>query len=115
MKIFVVLLFLLTYVYAVPAIDRKILFVQPDGTSFEGYLKGDAAFHWIESGQDIIVYNPKDKYYYKAIVDKKRGLIPTTEKAGTSSYRSALMQTDVQDKEALYDLYKQSKNINNPR
>ena len=105
--------------YGAPAIQREIEFVQPDGTTFRGYLKGDSAFHWIESGGDIIVYNPKDKYYYKAIVDTKRGLMPTKEKAGQNKqYKSAAFKTEVEDiqrKKDLQFLYKKAKNENSPR
>jgi hypothetical protein len=47
-------------------------FKQPDGTIFQGYLRGTAAFNWIESNGDLIQYNTDDKYYYKVdIVDSK--------------------------------------------
>ena len=47
-------------------------FKQPDGTTFQGYLKGTAAFNWIESNEDLVQYNTDDKYYYKVdIVDSK--------------------------------------------
>jgi hypothetical protein len=47
-------------------------FKQPDGTTFQGYLRGTAAFNWIESNEDLVQYNTDDKYYYKIdIVDSK--------------------------------------------
>jgi hypothetical protein len=47
-------------------------FKQPDGTIFQGYFRGTAAFNWIESNGDLIQYNTDDKYYYKVdIVDSK--------------------------------------------
>jgi hypothetical protein len=47
-------------------------FKQPDGTIFQGYLRGTAAFNWIESNEDLVQYNTDDKYYYKVdIVDSK--------------------------------------------
>ena len=47
-------------------------FKQIDGTTFQGYLRGTAVLNWIESGDDLVVYNSNDKYYYKIdIVDSK--------------------------------------------
>jgi hypothetical protein len=105
--------------YGAPAIQNEIEFTQPDGTTFKGYLKGDSAFHWIESGNDIIVYNPKDKYYYKAIVDREKGLIPSGEKAGENViYKSALFKEkkdNIQRKNDLQFLYRKAKDENGPR
>jgi hypothetical protein len=108
--------------YAAPAIRRELEFTQPDGTTFKGYLKGDSAFHWIESGEDVILYNPKDKYYYKAIVDRKNGLELSNEKAGEnvlnkSAYIKSKASTTISPKkrEDLQYLYKKAKNANNPK
>jgi len=65
---------LFTYtLFGAPAIHRELTFTQPDGTTFKGYLKGDSALHWIESDGELIVYNPKDKAYYKAVIDEQKG------------------------------------------
>jgi hypothetical protein len=119
-----IFLFLITAyaLYAAPAIRRELEFTQPDGTTFKGYLKGDSAFHWIESGEDVILYNPKDKYYYKAIVDRKNGLKLSNEKAGEnvlkkSAYIKSTTDTTISPKkrEDLQYLYKKAKNANNPK
>ena len=106
-----------------PALKRTITFTQPDGTQFVGKQKGDASFHWIESGGDIVVYNPKDKYYYKAIVDKEKGIVPTTQKMGQASKRvrglnAAVAQDihpDATTKQTLRFLHKKAKQADRPR
>jgi len=128
MNILKIVLFFAVFVtaaFSAPAINRTITFTQPDGTRFKGHLKGDSSFHWIESNGDIVVYNPQDKYYYKAIADKEKGLIITTQKAINKSneyMKNSLnavnrikKEISQSDRESLYILYKKSKTINHPR
>lgn len=105
--------------FASPAIQREIIFRQPDGTSFKGRLHGDASFHWIESDGNIVIYNPQDRYYYKAVADKERGLIMTSQRvlgtqrlSGLNAVKKDLTQNE---KEVLYILYRKSKTSNHPR
>jgi len=64
--------YLLVFIISIVALNasqastRLILFTQADGTKFEGFLKGDSAFHWIESNNKVVMYNKKDKFYYIA-------------------------------------------------
>lgn len=109
--------------FGAPALNRKITFTQPDGTQFVGKQKGDASFHWIQSGSDIVIYNPKDKYYYKAIVDKEKGVVATRQKMGNSSHNvRGLNAVVVQEthpssiiKQRLRFLHKKAKQANTPR
>jgi hypothetical protein len=69
LKIFVTLGLMITMtlgLMASQAFDPSGLktFKQPDGTIFQGYLRGTAAFNWIESNEDLVQYNTDDKYYY---------------------------------------------------
>jgi len=118
MKKLFILLFAMT-LFASPAIPLKRVFIQPDRTSFEGYLKGDSSFHWIESDGDIIIYNPQDKYYYKAIVDKNKGVVSSgiryskKQKMQGSSSRSASVSQET--KEVLRFLHKQAKKQRQPK
>lgn len=118
-NIFLLITLLHVTAFASPAIKRQITFTQPDGTTFEGRLHGDASFHWIESNGDVVIYNPEDKYYYKAVVDKDKGLVMTKNKAFTAQILSGLnaVKKDLtqDDKETLYILYKKSKTSNHPR
>jgi len=118
-NIFLLIAFFYVTAFASPAINKKITFTQPDGTTFEGELRGDASFHWIESNGDVVIYNPEDKYYYKAVVDKDKGLVMTKNKAFTAQILSGLnaVKKDLtqDDKETLYILYKKSKTSNHPR
>ncbi|WP_373003673.1 hypothetical protein [Sulfurimonas sp.] len=106
-----------------PAITGTRIFTQPDGTKFEGVLKGDSSFHWIESDGNAVVYDPKDKFYYKATIDKDKGLIPTKEKPNikvdnkSSAINENTKKHDIskEDKKSLKELYKKSKTGNYPR
>ena len=110
-------------VFGAPALEREITFTQPDGTQFVGKQKGDASFHWIESGGDIVIYNPNDKYYYKAIVDKEKGIVPTTQKMGQGSQKvqgvnaaaSQTVQPDAATEQMLRFLHKKAKQAYTPR
>ena len=109
--------------FGAPAITREIVFTQPDGTHFSGELKGDSSFHWIESNGDVIIYNPQDKYYYKAIVDSQKGLLISSEKAtsksselrGLNSSKSKIKSVSDEVKEKLHFLYKKAKDTDGPR
>lgn len=109
--------------FGAPAITREIVFTQPDGTHFSGELKGDSSFHWIESNGDVIIYNPQDKYYYKAIVDSRKGLIIGSEKAlsysskvkGITMSERKIKSISDSEKEKLRLLYKKAKNSDGPR
>jgi len=122
MRYIIILLFVWSTLFGVEALRDEVEFTQPDGTTFYGYLKGDSAFHWIESNGEVIVYNPKDKFYYKATVDKEKGLIPTNMKVGYDAFRSASeIQKEIkktitkEQKEALKCLYKKAKTKDAPR
>jgi len=120
MKYMILIVLFFAYLNASPAITKKIVFMQPDGTSFEGYLKGDAAFHWIESDGEIIVYNPSDKYYYKAIVDRQKGIFPSSQRVPSLGNNRALKMKaresiDVKTRETLHYLYREAKKKNGPR
>jgi len=120
--LFVVIL-LSVAAFGAPALERTITFTQPDGTQFVGKQKGDASFHWIESGRDIVIYNPKDKYYYKAIVDKEKGIMPSTQKMGQGGVKiqglnaavSKTLQPDATTEQTLRFLHKKAKQAHTPR
>lgn len=56
--------------YAAPAIPDDISFEQLDGSTFEGNLKGDEWFSWVEDKNgNIIKYNFDSKNYEYAIIE----------------------------------------------
>jgi len=71
---------MMTALSASPAREGIILFTQPDGTQFKGYLRGDSAFNWIESDSKIIMFNSKDKFYYITKVNANGNLECTNTK-----------------------------------
>lgn len=55
--------------FSAPSLKREHTFTQPDGTTFQGQLKGDEYLHWIESDQgDLLIYNRGKKQFEKATV-----------------------------------------------
>ena len=132
LKIVVICAFLGFISFASQPRPGIISFTQPDGTKFLGVLKGDAYFNWIESNGDVIIYNPKDKFYHKAIVTDKITILEDKPKVAsdmdilnaktnrnkggamgksTSSLKQAISShyASKEDKEKLYLLYKKSR------
>jgi len=122
-KILLTLTLLNTLTVAAPAISGTRTFTQPDGTRFEGILKGDSSFHWIESNGHIVICNPDDKFYYKAILDIEKGLVLTNTKpeikidnlSASSSLEPKKHDITQDDKDNLYILYKKSKTGHHPK
>ena len=64
--IFAFMLLMSLEIFASPARPGVLHFTQPDGTEFEGVLRGSSAFHWIESNGAVVKYSFKDKFYHIA-------------------------------------------------
>ena len=73
--------------YSAPARGGVLQFKQPDGRSFSGILRGDASFHWIESGANIVLFNSQDKFYYKAKVTQNGKIELSNEKMYSTSLK----------------------------
>jgi len=119
-----VALLMLSALNAASARGGIITFTQPDGSTFQGLLKGDSSFHWIQSNQNIVLYNPKDKFYYNAEVDANGSLIIGKTKPFRSSTQvtAVSVQTKSSDhsisnnfKNALKKEQKESKQGSHPR
>lgn len=56
-------------IMAAPAVQRPHYFQQPDGTVFEGNLKGDEYLNWIEtrSGK-IVIFDAATRQYEPAMI-----------------------------------------------
>jgi hypothetical protein len=53
-------------VFSVPAAPHLMTFEQPDGTSFQGHLRGDEYFSWIETeGDRLIVVEDRSTGYFE--------------------------------------------------
>jgi len=83
-----ILLIINTLLLAGPARGGILTFTQPDGTQFQGLLKGTSAFNWIQSNGEIIKYNSKDKFYHIAIFDINNTL-QLTERVPSHTIRRA--------------------------
>ena len=56
---------------AVPAAPHLMTFEQPDGSTFQGFLKGDEYFSWIETeNKEVIVKNNFSGFYEFGMLGK---------------------------------------------
>jgi len=123
LKITLLLTLTSSFLLASQARPGTRVFTQPDGTKFEGILRGDSSFHWIESRGEVVLYNPNDKFYYKAKVDAQNNLVRSSQKPSVreGSLSSVVSTQKVEHKvspatkEALQKLHKKSKTGNYPR
>ena len=129
MKIFfksiIALITLLSTLNASPARSGAHTFTQPDGTQFEGVLRGDSSFHWIESDSKVVMYNKEDKFYYNAALNANKKLQMTKEKPvskrknGSSQISTVSKEkthtVDDATKQALRTLQKESRKGHRPR
>ena len=122
-KILMILVTLYGMASASPARGGVLTFSQPDGTTFKGLLKGDSSFHWIESNSHVVIYNPKDQFYYYAKITKNNRFELTQTKAGSSRVRNAPARSDVkhehsvskENEASLYKMSQMAKEGNHPR
>ena len=53
-----------TTLSAAPAAPHLITFEQPDGSKFNGFLKGDENFSWIQTGnKEVVIKNQTNGFY----------------------------------------------------
>lgn len=107
-KISIILISLLTFSYAAPAFPGVIQFEQSDGTTFEGNLKGDEYFSWVEAKADgsIIKYNKSSKNYEYAVVKEVEGaldLLPSGVKV--SAEHNISRSASIFDKSKLFEIW----------
>ena len=81
-QFFILITFGATLLSAAPARGGLRTYTQSDGSTFQATLKGDAAFHWMESEGEVIMYNPQDKNYYNAELTPDGKFIMSKQKAG---------------------------------
>ena len=114
-------LFVGTLLQAAPARNGVKTFTQPDGSTFQGILKGDSSFHWIESENKVVLFNAKDKFYYNASFDKT-GNVKLVSKRLESSKRMRKAPLSAQAhsvssnmKGLIHQLYIESKRTPHPK
>ena len=122
--LFILTLLGTTLLWSAPARGGVMSFTQADGSTFQGILKGDASFHWIESNGEIVLFNRVDSNYYKAkVVDGS--LVITEEKANLQRSKRAVAFTEEanekrhtvsqEKREALNMMHKNAQKGHHPR
>lgn len=126
-KIIIYMAFMLlgtTLLNAAPARGGLRTYTQADGSTFQATLKGDAAFHWIQSNGEVIMYNPQDKNYYNAeltsdgkfIMSKHKAGSRTTQKSATHASKNTIPHTlNSEERAALRKLQRESRKGSHPR
>ena len=106
---------------AAPARGGIMTFTQPDGSTFQGILKGDSSFHWIESENKVVLFNSKDKFYYNASFDKTGNVKLVSKRLETSKrMRKAPLSAQAHSvssnmKDLIHQLYIESKRTPHPK
>lgn len=104
-------------VYAGVAFQTVRTYTQPDGTSFQGTVKGLAQVHWIETiNGDIVKYHFDKKAYYEIDFDDAGKIIYTKEYLKKEIQRSMSIQNgekkrNLTDKEKSLKLKKMIKKL----
>jgi len=123
-SLFIVTLLGTTLLWSAPARGGLITFRQADGATFQGLLKGDASFHWIESDGEIVLFNRVDSNYYKAkIVDdslvmtKEKAVVKSSKRASafTEKAKESLHAVSKEKREALNMMHKNAQKGHHPR
>jgi hypothetical protein len=87
-----------------PAFKHERTFMQPDGSTFQGHIKGDEYLHWIETEDGrAVVFNPDTGRYETAVVTKE-GLTPSGNvyKKGTLKKARGLTSPERQELHRLW-------------
>ena len=60
-----------TTLSAAPAAPHLMTFEQPDGSKFNGFLKGDEYFSWIQTGdKEVVIKNQTNGFYEFGMLGK---------------------------------------------
>lgn len=76
--------------YAMPALRRKAVLRQPDGTEFTAILKGDEFFHLLTTADGNAIIQEEDGYYCYAVYDTDGKKKSTGHRVGASTPASVL-------------------------
>ena len=124
MRIVYMLVLAVSLANSAPARGGVMKFEQPDGSSFNGLLKGDGAFHWIESEGEVVLFNSKDKFYYKAVIGSNGKVQLTDEKMKRQLSKAPALRRVANEKshevtkkthQSLMKLVREAKKGNYPR
>ncbi len=106
-----------TLMNAVEAYHGEITFKQKDGSRFNGKLKGDEWFHWIEDTKgNTIVYNLEKKTYEYGLIKKVNGvydLVPSGIAVATKAqkYPAQTLSSNLGkiDRQMLYRIWQRKR------
>ncbi|MCD6654358.1 MAG: hypothetical protein LT067_06275 [Sulfurovum sp.] len=101
MKKLILFIGMLTFAFCVPAFQGPMEFKQNDGSTFQGKLKGDEWFNWVEDQEgNIIKYNKESNNYEYGTIQEKNGtldLIPSGIKVGNKPAKTESPDGNISD------------------
>lgn len=80
-------------VFAAPARNGQVVFMQPSGESFKVTLNGDEKFNWVTSETGEVICRGEDKYWYYAELDSDT-LKPSDKKYKIDQKPSNIIKPD---------------------
>lgn len=93
---------------AAPALSKKVLLTQPDGSSFTATQRGDEYLNWIETEDgSILILNDKEGDFEYAIIDgfELKGNNVTYHKTDSKARDGGVT------KEQIYQLWQMRRNL----
>ena len=124
-QFFIMMILGATLLNAAPARGGLRTYTQADGSTFQASLHGDAAFHWMESEGEVIMYNPQDKNYYNAELSSDGKFLMSQQKAGTrasqtrafhaGNEKNTLQERESEKRAALQRLQREARKGSHPR
>ena len=67
-----------TALSAAPAVPHLMTFEQPDGSKFNGFLKGDEYFSWIQTGnKEVVIKNQTNGFYEFGMLSQDAPILGT--------------------------------------
>jgi hypothetical protein len=110
MKKIILLAIFTSSLYSSMALDEKSDFIQKDGSTFKGNLKGDEWFNWVEDEKEnILIYNKKTKNYEYAMLKTSNGKLRLTTSGVKEGSKLRPSSTKI-DKKELSKIWKQKRN-----
>ncbi|HIP59521.1 MAG TPA: hypothetical protein EYH01_03730 [Campylobacterales bacterium] len=101
-----------TLAFGAPAFTGDIEFKQQDGTTFDGKLKGDEWFNWVEDKSDhIIKYNNQSKNFEYGMLEEVNGeidLVPSGTKVHPTLSTLSAEKSKI-DQSILLEIWKQKR------
>ena len=107
-QFFIMMILGATLLSGAPARGGLHTYRQADGSTFQATLHGDAAFHWMESNGEVILFNPQDKNYYNASLSSEGKFVMSKQKVGARVGQNAPLRVNEKSVAQILDSKKRA-------